>query len=182
MHKKPPGVRREEIDDNPEQFRLLTDAMYEMLAVWANNIVLPHRIDTGLDNRFADNWKPMIAIADHFGQGNRARGIAKVMCGEAREYGEGTKLLIHIRIVFDTLGVDRIDRTVLLTKLHQFDEWNEWGRDHLLTRNELSAHLRNYRVPAAHTIQRKGSRVERGPSEWGWYYSDFEEAWQSLPE
>jgi hypothetical protein len=182
MRKTPPGIFKDKIDDNPEQFRLLTDALHEMLAIWANNVVLPHQVTTGLDNRFEDNWKPLIAIADYFDQGNRARSIAKAMCGEARNHSEGTQLLIHIRIVFDALGVDRIDRLVLLTKLHEFDEWNEWGRSHPLTRNELSAHLRNYRVPPAHTIQRKGGRTERGPSEWGWYRSDFEEAWKSLPE
>jgi hypothetical protein len=128
MRLKPDGVFRENIDDNPEQFSLLTATMRTLIARWANNIVLPHQVDTGLDNRFADNWKPLIAIADYFEQADKARSMARAMTGAAREHSEGTQLLIHIRVIFDTLGVDRIARETLLTELYKFDAWNEWGR------------------------------------------------------
>jgi hypothetical protein len=159
----------------------MTNAAQEAIVRWSSNIMLEQEPDTELSNRFADNWRPLFAIADALKRGERVRSVAKAMTSGPREYSDGVQLLIDIRRVFKQLGVDRIDRTVLLAKLQEFDTWNDWGRPSLLTRNELSAILRERRVPPAHTIQHKGSRADRRASEWGWYRNDFEEAWQGCP-
>jgi hypothetical protein len=183
MLPKPSDIVKQRINPRDEGFRAMIDATYDAIVRWASNVVLEQEPDlTGLNNRYADNWRPLIAIADALDRGEKVFGVAKAMTTKLHEHSESMQFRIDTRRIFKMMGVDRIRRELLQTELHKFDTWNDWGRPMSLTRNELSALIRIIGVKPAHTIQRKGSRKERGASEWGWYDTDFKEAWKNCPE
>jgi hypothetical protein len=183
MELKPPGVTIHSIREEPEIFRFMANLVHDVFARWASNIVLQQKVDTGVDNRFADLWRPMVSIGNTMdGYGYKMQVAAKAITSEFVEYSESTQLLMDIRRVFNSLGrdpMDRISRVDLLDKLHDFEAWGEWGCN--LTRTKFAAMLRERRVPPAHTIQHKGSRGERGAAEWGWYRKDYEAVWKTCP-
>jgi hypothetical protein len=173
MQKKPVGVVKQRVNTKDYQFVEAANLVLGGIMRWSDNIILDQHPDmAGLDNRYADIWRPLIAIADTCDRGDIARTMAQGITSEYVEYEVGTQLLIDIRIVFDKLKVDRIERQHLLNELHKFDAWGEWA--HLtLTKNRLLSILRDYHVPVVHPVRIAGETVQ------GWYRKDFEEAWRS---
>jgi hypothetical protein len=173
MRKKPTGVARWRVNTKDYKFVEAANLVLGAIMHWSSNIVLDQEPDLGgLDNRYADVWRPLVAIADAMGQGERVRNTAIAITGEDVEYDVGTQLLIDIRVVFDTLKVDRIERQHLLNELHKFEAWGEWAHSPL-TKNQLLSILRDYRVPAVHPVRIAGKTMQ------GWYRKDFLEAWLS---
>jgi hypothetical protein len=173
MQRKPKGVVRQKADSKNEDFVAMANAVREAIERIIN--VSNREPDMSeIDNRYADNWKPLIAIADFMNRGEKARRVAKALISEDVEVSEGIQLLIDIRRVFDRLRVDRIEREHLLTELSQYDAWNDWAPTPL-TKNKMLAMLRDYRVPVVHPIRISGELVQ------GWYRKDFEEAWGLCP-
>jgi hypothetical protein len=182
MRPKPSHITKLKVNPQSEEFLAMTSAVRAAADNWSSNIILEQDPVFELNNRDHDNWRPFISIADHIDRGEKVRNLAKAMTGGPREYSETMQMRIDTRRIFNELRVDRIDRTVLLDKLHDFDKWNEWGRPSRLTRNEFSAIMREIGTPPPHIFQHKGSRKDRGKAGWGWYRSDFEEAWKDCPE
>jgi len=178
----PPHIEKRALIESSEEFLEMVSAVNEAIGRWSSNIVLKQEPTIELSNRYRDNWQPFIAIADSMGRGEKVRNVARAMTGGPREYSQTMQMRIDTRRIFNELKVDRIDRTVLLDKLLEFDAWNEWGRPKALTKNEFLAILREIGIRAPHIIQRLGSRKDRGKAGWGWYRSDFEEAWKDCPE
>jgi hypothetical protein len=174
MRKKPEGVQKLQADAKDYQFVEIANLVLGAIMRWSENIILDRKPDlSGLDNRYRDNWKVLISIAEAMGRGDKAREVAKAMIAEDLELSDGVQLLIHIRIIFDRLKVDRIEKEHLLRELHKFeDTWGEWGPSPL-TKNRMLAMLRDYYVPAVHPVRIDGKLVQ------GWYRRDFEEAWKS---
>jgi hypothetical protein len=175
MKKKPEGIEKLRINTKDYQFVEAANLVLGAIMRWADNIILDQHPDmAGLDNRYADIWRPLIAIADTCGRGDIARSTARSITSEYVEYEVGTQLLIDIREVFDKLKVNRIERQHLLSELHKrFDErWGEWSHSPL-TKNRLLSILRDYHVPVVHPVRIAGEIVQ------GWYRKDFEEAWKS---
>jgi hypothetical protein len=175
MQKKPVGLAKHRVNTKDYQFVEAANLVLGAIMRWSDNIILDQHPDmAGLDNRFADVWRPLIAIADTCNRGDIVRTMAQGITSEFVEYDVGTHLLIDIRQVFDRLKVARIERQHLLNELHNnFDRWSDWGRPSFLTKNELLAILRDYHVPAVHPVRIDGELVQ------GWYRKDFEEAWRS---
>jgi hypothetical protein len=61
-----------------------------------------------LFNRDADNWRPLIAIADATGWGAEVRKIAIQAAGQDADDARGIMLLADIRAAFETLKTDRL--------------------------------------------------------------------------
>ena len=81
-------------------------------------------IPAALDDRAADVWEPLLAVAEALGGGwpERARRAALVLCQGRRDAdtdGLAFELLAECRVVFDELGSDRLQTQTLL----------EWLRD-----------------------------------------------------
>jgi hypothetical protein len=173
MKRKPRGVEKLQVDELDYQFMEAANLVLGAIMRWADNILLDRKPDlTGLDNRHANNWRPLLAIADAMGEGEKARNVARALIG-VDNASMGTQLLIDIRTIFDKLKIDRIEREHLLRELHKLDAWNDWGRTSLLTKNEMFATLREYDVIGVHPVRISGELVQ------GWYRKDFEEAWSS---
>lgn len=151
----------------------------------------PPQIPEELGGSARDNWRPLLAIAEHLGAGAEARAAA-LKLGERGEHNERVILLTHIRDVFARNPTwDRITRERLLSELHNQEDspWLEWHglrtadarqppQPHPLTARELVTALGRFNIKVKN-IFAKGGRQTRGPSAKGWYRADFEFAWAS---
>jgi len=149
----------------------------------------PPQIPEQLSGSAKDNWRPLLAIAEHLGADAQARAAA-LKLSEHGEPNERILLLQDIRKVFAQHPTwDRITRDRLLIELHALEDspWLEWHgprtadirqqpQPHPLTARELVTVLRRFGIKIRNIFP-KGGRQTRGPSEKGWYRSDFEFVW-----
>jgi uncharacterized protein DUF3631 len=163
--------------------------VYVQIRDWARKVKLnPNpKMPPELRGRDADNWRPLIAIADSFGPECRiARAVAVIFAQDRREEDVVVVLLRDIRGVFEARGVDRISSKALLATLHELEEagWSEFcgikndRSPHRLRASELRAMLRSLDVPTRSVWPQKGQPGDRSAK--GYYRSDFEAAWRLL--
>jgi Protein of unknown function (DUF3631) len=132
------------------------------------------------ENRFADNWRPLVSVADSLGYGVQA---CEAMMKFAHEDADvRIVLLSDIRKAFDPHD-DRLPSTVLLSALHDMDaDWNEFhgirgdGNPHKLRASELASILREFRI-RPHNIW-PPNRTAESKSAKGYRRSQFEEIWR----
>lgn len=87
-------------------------------------------IPASLDDRAADVWEPLLAIADELGGDwpDRARAAAVELCAERREADTDSisfRLLAACHEVFEALGADRLQSSRLVEWLLSDGEWND---------------------------------------------------------
>jgi hypothetical protein len=164
------------------------DRVYVQIREWAHYVKLdPNpKLPPELRGRDADNWRPLIAIADSFGPewGRIARAAAVLFAQDRREEDVVVILLQDIRTVFDARGIDRIASKALLAALHELEDagWTEFcglkgdRPPHKLRASELRAMLRLLGIET-HSIWDMGPRQSGDSSKKGYYRSDFEPAW-----
>jgi len=160
------------------------------LHAWAKRAALnlDPEMPPELRNRAADNWRPLIAIADLCGDeyGRQAREAAIAMSGDTfLDEDPVVTLLKDIRGVFDARGVDRISSRELVDTLVVPDDspWVEWRgqngeqQSHRLTQSELARLLRPFHIrprsmwPEKRTLDAKSTK--------GYQRQHFEEAWRA---
>ncbi len=109
-------------------------------------------IPASLDDRAADCWRPLIAIADQAGGEwpELARKAALALSGgrDADDSSRGTMLLHDIRAVFVERGVDRIGSDDLVKTLRAMEgrPWAEWRHGQPITSNRVASLLKPYGV------------------------------------
>jgi hypothetical protein len=132
-----------------------------------------------LEDRAADTWEPLIAVAD-LAAGEwpeRARAAATAMTeAESRQEEDGTasvRLLADLRDVFDQAGTEALYTTTILERLHRIDDapWGDWYGHPLATR-DLAKLLRPYGV-ASKSVREGGT----GEARKGYHRSDLHEPW-----
>ena len=129
-----------------------------------------------LNDRAADGWEPLLAIADAAG-GQwpvRARLAAVALSTEVDvDLSTGIRLLADIRAIFDEHQVDHLPTTDLLTDLHDIEEapWGEWYGKPLTSRG-LAKLLAPYRVRPMQRRPGHGSAPLRG-----YFRSEFTDSW-----
>ena len=101
----------------------------------------------GVFNRVADNWRPLLAIADAAG-GNwpeRARRACMAAAEVPAEQSVGVILLGDIQAIFAEKGVDRLPSDDLVKALNEIEghPWAEW-RGRPLTSHALARLLKKY--------------------------------------
>jgi hypothetical protein len=181
----PIELRRKAPGEHVERLRLRdaqaeSESLREGLEEWAS-LAVPTlerarpEVPNALDDRAADVWEPLLAIADSaWGQWPaRARTAALALsAGATREDDSlGVTLLRDIRVLFQRQGVNRMSTAELLAALLVMEEapWGDlWGRP--LDTRRLAKILRPYGI-RPHVV-RIG---ERTPS--GYDSSDFGDAW-----
>ena len=130
----------------------------------------------GLHDRAADNWQPLLAIADCAGGDwpARARRAALELSndGAADQESIGTLLLSDIQAVFEAKGVDRISGEDLTQELLRLDErpWPEFNKGKPLTKATLARQLGKFNILSG-TIRLAGGQTPRG-----YYLSTFDDA------
>ena len=132
-----------------------------------------------LEDRAADTWEPLIAVAD-LAQGDwpaRARTAAAVMTAAEAQQEEDTsasvRLLGDLREVFDQAGADALYTSTLLERLHKLEEapWADWY-GHPLRARELADLLKRYQVESRN-VREHGTGEPRK----GYRRADLHDAW-----
>jgi putative DNA primase/helicase len=179
MRRKLPGER-------VEKLRYASDAEFEELAgkcirfakdcaerVGAVRITLPD----GLNDRAADNWEPLFAIAEAAGGDwpERARAAALVLSGAEQEAPSlNVELLADIRKAFETEGIDRIPGAELIKILCADPErpWATFARGKEMTQAKLARRLSGFGIIS------KPIRMPDGRAPRGYLIGQFEEAFE----
>jgi Protein of unknown function (DUF3631) len=141
LQRKPPGAKVERLRKRDNEWFA---ALRSNAARWAadnfDRLVDPEPdIPPALNDRAADNWRPLLAIADLAGGEwpQLARQAALTLSGEAQESASGVELLKDIRRAF---GEDEAIRSAdLVAKLTADPErpWAEWKRGKPLSQKQL---------------------------------------------
>lgn len=130
---------------------------------------------TGVQDRDADVWEALLAVADAAGGDwpDRARVAAVALVTSARDRTPslGVVLLADLRAVFDKAGVDKLATDVILERLHEVEE-SPWGdlRGKPLDARGLARRLSKYGVGP------KVVRVGEGTAR-GYDVADLTDAW-----
>jgi hypothetical protein len=164
------------------------DAAYAQILLWRRDLQQQQlnpepEMPAGMHNRFADNWRPLLSIADSLGWGPQAREAMVAFAREFQDADVKILLLSDIRNVFNTQAVDRLPSKTLLGALSVLDaDWNEFRgvrgeqQPHKLKVSELASMLREFRI-RPHNIW-PPNRTADSKSAKGYRRSEFEEAWR----
>ncbi len=120
---------------------------------------------TGVEDRDADVWEPLLAVADAAGGAwpERSRVAAVTLVTQARDRSPslGVLLLADLRNVFTTAGTDKLATEVILERLHQLEE-SPWAdlRGKPLDARGLARRLSKYAVTPK--VVRIGEDTARG--------------------
>ncbi len=174
LQRKPPGATVERLRrrDNADFAALRSQA-----ARWAadnfDKLADPDPKMPDLNDRAADNWRPLLAIADLAGGTwpGEARRAACLLSGEEQDGAIGVELLREIRSAF---GDDDVIRSSdLVAKLTADTErpWAEWKHGRPLTQKQLAGLLAPFHIISL-TVHPPGL-----PDGKGYRRIDFEEAW-----
>jgi Protein of unknown function (DUF3631) len=127
-----------------------------------------------LQNRVADNWRPLFALADLAGGKwpARAREIASAADAARAEQSVGVLLLADCRAAFDRRGVDRLSSEELTAYLTGLEDrpWPEFKRGKALSQAQLARLLGKFEISSG-TIRIPGDRTAKG-----YYLSAFKDA------
>lgn len=183
-------VKRKAPDESAERFRRReveaeAGELRERLASWAAPIVdglaaARPTIPPELDDRAADGWEPLLAIADAAGADwpERAREAAlKLSAQPVDDESIGIRLLWDINRVLAERAVDRIATSDLIQNLAADEEapWADWRGGGRISPRALSNLLRRYE------IRSRSIRLADGETPKGFLREQFEDAWRRFP-
>ena len=102
-----------------------------------------------LDDRAAEGWEPLLAIADLGDWGERARAAALALAGEREDDDEsrGVQLLSDIETVFTSPVMTSAHLAVALNRLDE-SPWGAWHDGAGLNQRDLARLLRPYEIRA----------------------------------
>jgi len=178
-------MRRRHAGEKVEPFRVRLHekeghAVRMMIESWArfavDRIDFPELMPPEIQDRDADNWEALIAVADAIGGDwpTRAREAAVALVADSKEVEPslGIKLLIDLRTVFEGAAETELPSKQIIQMLCAIDE-SPWGdlRGKAIDERGLAHRLRQYGIKSK-TI-RCGNATPKGYSK-----SEFLEAWQ----
>ena len=129
---------------------------------------------TGIYNRAADNWRPLLSVATVAGGGWVARGQKAALAGVAANIDDAALLellLGDIRTIF--AKVERMPSAALVEALAEMDgrPWAEFGRNEKpITQNKLARLLKPLKI-VPNSVRLDDKRTPKG-----YYLHQFEEA------
>jgi len=152
------------------------DRLRDLISAWASsaNVDWPKLPDV-IQDRDADVWEPLIAVADAIGGDWPARarraGIALIAEAKEADTSLGVKLLADIKAVFH-VDEHELPSKLILDRLVDLPE-SPWGDIHgkPLDERGLARRLRAYAIRPK--TMRKGATTPRGYNR-----ADFEDAWR----
>jgi hypothetical protein len=135
-------------------------------------------VPDGLNDRAADNWRILLAVADVAGGhwGDTARHFAQLVAGDRADTSELAALLHDIQDIFDERRSDRLRSTELCNELADLDHrpWGEIDRGGKMTPIRLAARLEPLGIQPK--VIRVGSKTPRG-----YERSQFDDAFARYP-
>lgn len=175
------GMRRRHDGEQVEPYRRRVHAaegyqIRDVVAGWAASAVINWpELPPGIQDRDADIWEPLIAVADAIGGqwAERARQAALVLVAESKEDDTslGIRLLADIRQIFG--DATELPTKTILDRLYELPE-SPWAdiKGKPLDDRGLASRLRPYRIKPKQI--RVGTSTPRG-----YCRADFEEQWRS---
>ena len=178
-------MRRKTKTDRIERLRLseindwIQDILRPFCRRWADDNIKDLKscnpsIPPCLHDRAADNWRPLLAIADRMGGRwpQDARAAAEALNGDGEDADVGVQLLTDLRSIFGhtpALSTDQI-----LGSLNSLDErpWGEWKDGRPMTAMALAGLLKPFGVMPAGTL-RFGRETAKG-----YRRESFADAWE----
>jgi len=113
------------------------------------------RVPDTLNDRQADNWRPLLAIADAAGGDwpDFARQAAVCLSAQADPDSRNVELLRDIKAVFDAENASFPTTAHLIDRLAEIEEspWGDWRNGRPITAQALSRLLRPFGVLPKHT-------------------------------
>jgi putative DNA primase/helicase len=140
---------------------------------WSDNAIRLGAIDPEIPKelygRAADNWRPLLAIAEAAGDGwlERARQIAVKLGGRRDEQTSSIMLLEDIKAIFVEHSLDRISTADLIDKLTAMDHrpWVEFHRGKQITPRQIAKLLDQFNIRPGNirigTATPKGYQLEQ---------------------
>ena len=183
-------MERKALGQKVERMRVDRDDGFGVLASKAARWVADHLeelrqadpdVPRALNDRQADNWRGLLAIADLAG-GNwhdqaRAAALALSSTDEDAD-GLGVQLLASVRLVFDSIKAETIWTEDLLRQLHAMSEapWGEYGRQRKpITARQLGTLLKPFGITSRQIrqggVNKNGYASEQFSGAWGRYLS-----------
>ena len=179
-------MRRKLLEDTVEKLRLNNDDSFEQIrqkaARWAKDnknelFEKCPQLPDELNDRAADNWTPLVAIADFIGGSlpDRARR-ASLKLSENGTTSEddalGIILLGDIKRYFDSKNTDRISSEVLCIYLNEMEgkPWPEYKNGQHISKNQIARLLKPF------DIKPKSIRTDDGKTPKGYLSEQFKDA------
>jgi putative DNA primase/helicase len=140
-------------------------------------------IPEALNDRAADNWEPLLAIADL--AGNEWSGLARTAAVKLSADSEGeaesnkVRLLGDIRTVFEALAVDRLSSATLVAELAMDADgpWFAYGRSgKSITQRQVATLLSDFTTPSGIQIKPHNIRIDKVSK--GYSRDDFADAFE----
>jgi putative DNA primase/helicase len=128
-----------------------------------------------LGDRDADNWRPLLAIADRVGGDwpRLAREAALELSGVADEDTPTVLLLADFRDYFEAKGIDRVPTKDMVSYLFGLETrpWSEWREGKPITDRGLARLLKPFKIEPGTIKLSDGATAKGYLREW------FEDAW-----
>ena len=181
-------IQRKRSDDNIERFREDRAAselidLKRKVARWASdNVPLLKGADPDIPNtlndRAADNWRILLAIADLAGGHwpDTARRLAILISGDEEDTSLSVQLLHDLRDIFDDLSKDRSSTAELVRQLEFRDDqpWATLIDGMAITGHRLASMLEPFGIRPK--VLRIGDKTPRG-----YERAQFADAWERYP-
>lgn len=133
-------------------------------------------VPSALENRAADNWRPLLAVAEVAGGGwpERARAAAEALRPQASDEADvKVQLLADVKAIFEETETEELPTTEILDRLYELEDrpWPEYSRGKPLTPHGLARLLRGFAIrPRRRDVADTTVRYYRR--------EDFEDAWR----
>jgi len=134
----------------------LTNCKRKIMKWTADNLNALRKADPGtldgLTNRLADNWRPLLAIADLAGGKwpETARTVAKGLSNSVDEGSNSVsiQLLVDLQDLFTARDTDNISSEDICKTLGEMEEkpWSEWRRGKPITTRQLAKLLAGFKI------------------------------------
>lgn len=149
-HEHVEGIRRDRIGNQllPLRRRAARWASDHVEVLKAADPPMP----PSLHDRAADNWRPMLALADVAGGQwpalGRAAALALSLTNDAADSEAGVMLLVDLKDLFDSQGVERLASAKVINHLVTLETrpWPEWKRGNPLTPRGLARLLKPFGI------------------------------------
>ena len=171
-------LKRKLPDEKVKRFRIIRPGMLpdlnRMCIRWANDNLISLRdaatnVPDGLHDRAADNWEPLLAIADRAGEEwpERARKAALALSGRdaSEDTSVGATLLGDIQAIFKRRAHDaennswwhELSSTALAEALAAMEGrlWAEWRQGKAITPNAVAKLLKPFGIEPKHDLGEK---------------------------
>jgi hypothetical protein len=151
-------LRRKHADEQVERFRADRVENLQQLARqirrWCDDnretlVASDPEMPRELFNRDADNWGPLLAIADATGFGDVGRTVAiRSASQNMDDEGLGVMLLADIRLVFEKLQTDMLPSEQLVNSLVELEgrPWSDCRRGECINKHWLVRVLKPFRI------------------------------------